>query len=106
MPSIMLIWIRGKRKQKTILWLVSTLEIHFLFFMNEFREGTYTPLWGVRNFPAKAACSWDSLQHPFKGLKTPLKLSSPRRGGQSQSRQLSTTMLGMVVDFFLSISSG
>jgi hypothetical protein len=25
----------------------STLEIHFLFFKNEFREGTYTPLWGV-----------------------------------------------------------
>jgi hypothetical protein len=24
----------------------SILEIHFLFF-NEFREGTYTPLWGV-----------------------------------------------------------
>lgn len=27
--------------------VVSTLEIQFLFFMNEFREGTYTPLWGV-----------------------------------------------------------
>jgi hypothetical protein len=26
---------------------ISTLEIHFLFFMNEFREGTYTPLRGV-----------------------------------------------------------
>jgi hypothetical protein len=25
----------------------STLEIHFLLFKNEFREGTYTPLWGV-----------------------------------------------------------
>ena len=26
---------------------ISTLEIHFLFFKNEFSEGTYTPLWGV-----------------------------------------------------------
>ncbi len=28
--------------------MISDLEIHFLFLKNEFREGTYTPLWGVR----------------------------------------------------------
>jgi hypothetical protein len=31
-----------------IIFAFSTLEIHFLFFKNEFREGTYTPLWGAR----------------------------------------------------------
>jgi hypothetical protein len=31
-------------------YMLSTLEIHFLFFMNEFREGTYTPLRGVRHY--------------------------------------------------------
>jgi hypothetical protein len=25
----------------------NTLEIQFLFLKNEFREGTYTPLWGA-----------------------------------------------------------
>ena len=29
------------------LLLFSTLEIHLLFFMDEFREGTYPPSWGV-----------------------------------------------------------
>ena len=32
---------------------MSTLEIHFLFFRNEFREGTYTTLWGVRTLITK-----------------------------------------------------
>jgi hypothetical protein len=29
----------------------STLEIHFLFLMNEFREGTYTPQGGTKQSP-------------------------------------------------------
>jgi hypothetical protein len=28
-----------------------TLEIHFLFLMNEFREGTYTPQGGTKQSP-------------------------------------------------------
>jgi hypothetical protein len=35
--------------------MISTLEIHFLFFKNEFREGTYTPLWGVSMIALKVA---------------------------------------------------
>jgi len=31
-----------------VVLVFSTLEIHFLFFKNEFREGTYPPSWGVR----------------------------------------------------------
>jgi hypothetical protein len=33
---------------------ISTLEIHFLFFKNEFREGTYTPMWGVRGITSSS----------------------------------------------------
>ena len=43
----------GSKKAKevfleVILGVISDLESHLLFFRKAFREGTYTPLWGVR----------------------------------------------------------
>jgi hypothetical protein len=34
-----------------MVYVISTLEIHFLFFRNEFREGTYTHCVGEAKIP-------------------------------------------------------
>jgi hypothetical protein len=57
----------------------STLEIHFLFFKNEFHEGTYspqskgtkesTPLWGVRTRPCPACFPFTVVSFRGNALK-------------------------------------
>jgi hypothetical protein len=44
---------------------ISTLEIHFLFFMNEFREGTYTPLRGVSTLEIHFLLGGTELSTPW-----------------------------------------